>query len=197
MGEAVAVDPVVLGAVVGALALVLFAAAWHKLAEPDVFAGALQAYRLLPDAAVAAVARTLPWVEIGVGAALLVPASRRVALFAFAALILLYAGAMAVNLGRGRRQIDCGCGGDAHPLSWALVARNGVLAAAALVVAGPVLEREFEWLDGVSLVAGVLALYAMYLLFDELLRQFGRIAQLRATEPAQLRAAERVEAEAK
>ena len=32
-------DPVVVGAVVGATALVLFAAAWHKLAEPEVFAG--------------------------------------------------------------------------------------------------------------------------------------------------------------
>jgi hypothetical protein len=31
-------------------------------------------------------------------------------------------------------------------------------------------------------VVGVLAFYAMYLLFDELLRQFSRIAQLRDAE---------------
>lgn len=184
MGEAVAVDPVLLGAVVGALALVLFAAAWHKLSEPDVFAGALQAYQLLPGAAVAPAARVLPWLEVGVGVALLVPVTRQAALLAFAALILLYAGAMAVNLWRGRRQIDCGCGGDVHPLSWALVARNALLAAAALVVAGPVLDRAFEWLDGVTLVVGVLALYAMYMLFDELLRQSSRIAELRAADRA-------------
>jgi hypothetical protein len=177
-----AADPVAVGAVVGALALVLFAAAWHKLSEPEVFAGALQAYRLLPEAAVTPVGRLLPWVEIGTGVGLLIPATRYPALWAFTGLIALYALAMAVNLWRGRRQIDCGCGGEVHPLSWGLVLRNGVLAAAALLVAGPTVEREFQWLDGVTLVAGVLALYAMYLLFDELLRQFSRIAQLRDAE---------------
>jgi hypothetical protein len=183
-----AADPVAVGAVVGALALVLFAAAWHKLSEPDVFAGALQAYQLLPGGLVMAVVRLLPWVEIAIGAALLAPVTRAPALWAFAALILLYAGAMAVNLWRGRRQIDCGCGGEVHPLSWGLVLRNGVLAAAALLVAGPTAERELEWLDGVSLVVGVLAFYAMYLLFDELLRQFSRIAQLRAAEAEEVEA---------
>jgi hypothetical protein len=181
-------DPVAVGAVVGALALVLFAAAWHKLSEPEVFGGALQAYDLLPAAAVMPAARVLPWVEIATGGALLVPATRDPALLAFAALILLYAAAMTVNLLRGRRQIDCGCGGDVHPLSWGLVLRNGVLAAAALSVAGPAIEREFEWLDGVILVAGVLAFYALYLLFDELLRQFSRIAQLRNAENQELEA---------
>jgi hypothetical protein len=188
MGGWVAADPVAVGAVLGALALVLFAAAWHKLSEPDVFAGALQAYQLLPAGAVTAVARLLPWVEIAIGAALLAPASRDPALWAFAALILVYAVAMAVNLWRGRRQIDCGCGGEVHPLSWALVLRNAVLAGAALLVAGPTAQREFEWLDGVSLVVGVLAFYALYLLFDELLRQFSRIAQLRAADAAELEA---------
>jgi hypothetical protein len=176
------------GAVVGALALILFAAAWHKLSEPEVFAGALQAYELLPAGAVMAVARVLPWIEVGVGVALLIPATRDPALLGFTALILLYAGAMAVNLLRGRQQIDCGCGGEVHPLSWMLVVRNGVLAAAALAVAGPAIERDFEWLDGVSLVVGVLAFYALYLLFDELLRQFSRIAQLRAADRTEVEA---------
>jgi hypothetical protein len=188
MGPWVAADPVAVGAVVGALALVLFAAAWHKLGEPDVFEGALQAYQLLPAGAVTVSARLLPWVEIGVGVALLVPATRAPALWAFAALVLVYAGAMAVNLWRGRRQIDCGCGGEVHPLSWGLVLRNAVLAGAALLVAGPTVAREFEWLDGVSLVVGVLAFYAMYLLFDELLRQFSRIAQLRAADAGEAEA---------
>ena len=184
----VAADPVAVGAIVGALALILFAAAWHKFSEPDVFAGALQAYQLLPAAAVNPVARVLPWLEAGIGVAMLVPATRDPALLAFAALILGYAAAMAINLLRGRRQIDCGCGGEVHPLSWGLLLRNGVLAVAALAVAGPAIEREFEWLDGVTLVIGVLAFYALYLLFDELLRQFSRIAQLRAAENQELEA---------
>lgn len=188
MGGWAAADPVAVGAVVGALALILFAAAWHKLSEPEVFGGALQAYDLLPAAAVMPLARVLPWIEVATGVALLVPVTRNPALLVFTALILVYAGAMAINLWRGRRQIDCGCGGEVHPLSWGLVLRNGVLAAAALLVAGPTVQREFEWLDGVSLVIGVLAFYALYLLFDEVLRQFSRIAQLRAAENQELEA---------
>jgi Methylamine utilisation protein MauE len=181
-------DPVAVGAIVGALALILFAAAWHKLSEPEVFAGALQAYELLPTGAVVPVARLVPFVEAAIGVGVLVPPTRRMALIALAALMLLYAGAIAVNLWRGRRQIDCGCGADAHPLSWGLVVRNAVLAASALAVSGPTSDRGFEWLDGVTLVIGLLAFYGLYLMFDELLRQSGRLSQLRA------RSSEEVEA---
>jgi len=173
-------DPVAVGTIVGALALILFAAAWHKLSDPDVFAGALQAYELLPQPAVSVAARILPVLEVALGIAILVPSTRAPALLATAALMLLYAAAMGVNLVRGRSQIDCGCGGETHPLSWALVGRNGVLAGAALAVAGPTAERSFEWLDGVTLIVGVLAFYALYLMADELLRQSSRLRQLRA-----------------
>ena len=179
---ALAADPVAVGAVVGALALVLFAAAWHKLAQAELFAAALQAYELVPVGAVIAVGRALPVVEAAIGIGVLVPLTRQPALMAFAALMLLYAGAMVVNLARGRRQIDCGCGAESHPLSWALVLRNAVLAALALAVSGPTSQRGFEWLDGITLVAGVLAFYGVYLLFDELLRQSSRLGQLRAHE---------------
>jgi len=172
-------DPVAVGAVVGALALILFAAAWHKLAEHDVFAGALQAYQLLPVALVPVAARVLPVLEAILGIAILVPATRGPALVCTALLMLGYACAMGVNLARGRDQIDCGCGGDSHPLSWWLVARNAVLAAAALAVAGPTADRGFEWLDGVTLIMGVLAFYALYLMAEELLRQSSRLRQLR------------------
>lgn len=182
LAAALAADPVAVGAVVGALALVLFAAAWHKLAQAEVFAAALQAYELVPVRAVVAVGRALPLVEAAIGVGVLVPLTRQPALIAFAALMLLYAGAMGANLLRGRRQIDCGCGGESHPLSWGLVLRNAVLAAVALAVSGPTSQRGFEWLDGITLVAGVLAFYGLYLLFDELLRQSSRLGQLRARE---------------
>jgi len=94
-------------------------------------------------------------------------------------LMLVYAAAMALNLLRGRSQIDCGCGADVHLLSWALVTRNGVLALAALIVSGPSVARELQWLDAVTLVGAALSLYAAYLLFDELLRQHGRMVHLR------------------
>jgi hypothetical protein len=181
---AFAADPVTLGAIVGALALVMFAAAWHKLSEPDVFAGALADYRVLPERAAVPVARVLPLVEVALGAGILMPLTRTFALGCLAGLMLVYALAMGVNLARGRISIDCGCGGASHPLSWALVVRNAVLAAAAVLASRPAVERALNWFDALTLILGVLALYALYLMADELLRQASRFAQLSRTERA-------------
>ena len=126
------------------------------------------------------VGRALPCLEAALGIGVLLPVTRSVALIAVAGLLVLYAVAMAINLWRGKRNIDCGCGGDGQSLSWALVLRNAVLAGLALGVSGPAGERDFEWLDGVTLVGGVLAFYVLYLLVDELLRQSTRLRALRA-----------------
>lgn len=170
-------DPAAKGAVIGALALVLFGAAWHKLSEPNAFLSALAAYRLFPDKLLDPVSRVVPIVEIALGAGMLVPFTRGPALMGVAALMLAYAGAITLNLLRGRSYIDCGCGGAAHPLSWGLVARNGVLAMAALAVSGATVDRPLVWLDAVTLVIGVLAFYVAYLMADELLRQASRMAR--------------------
>jgi Methylamine utilisation protein MauE len=179
---AVAADPIAVGTIVGALALVMFAAAWHKLSEPDVFAGSLAAYRLLPQTLVVPVARLLPIVESALGVGILIPATRPAALLLLAGLVLVYGLAMAVNLLRGRHDIDCGCGGATHPLSWGLVARNIVLALAAVIASRPTLERSMDWIDALTLVLGVLAFYALYLMADELLRQASRLAQIKRAE---------------
>ena len=176
--HALAADPVTVGTLVGALALVMFAAAWHKVTARDEFAQALAAYRLLPDAAIPVVARLLPLVEAAVGACVLLPPTRVPALVALAALVALYAGAIGINLARGRRDIDCGCGGESHPLSWGLVVRNVVLAGAAVIASRPTIDRSMDWVDAFTLVLGVLAFYALYLMADELLRQASRLARL-------------------
>jgi hypothetical protein len=177
--SAFAADPVAVGTLIGALALVMLAAAWHKFSDPEVFAGSLAGYRLLPQALVTPVARLLPAVEALLAVGILVPVTRAAALLALAALVLLYAAAMGINLVRGRHDIDCGCGGAAHLLSWGLVARNVVLAGAALAASRPTVERSMSWIDALTLVLGVLAFYALYLMADELLRQAGRVAQMK------------------
>jgi len=176
---ALVADPVTIGTLAGALALVMFAAAWHKLSEPELFEGALAAYRLLPPSTVGAVARGLPLLEAALGIGILVPATRSIALVAVALLLLAYAAGMGINLVRGRRDIDCGCGGDSHPLAWSLVLRNLVLVAAAVLASGPTLDRDMAWTDAVTLVLGILAFYGLYLMVDELLRQAGRLARTR------------------
>jgi hypothetical protein len=115
----------------------LFAtAAWHKLSGLAEFRGALSAYRLLPEWAVGSAAVLLVVLETGIAVALLV----RVEGAPLAASVLLgsYSVAMWVNLLRGRRWIDCGCGGPGQPISYALLWRNLVLMSLCLLASpGP------------------------------------------------------------
>ncbi len=180
---AFAADPTVAAVIVGAIALILITAAWHKLAEPNAFLAALAGYRLVPAALLNTTARALPGIEIALAVGALVPATRPGTLLAIAALFVLYAAAMAVNLLRGRSYIDCGCGGAAHPLSWGLIGRNAVLAGLAVLASRPSLERAWGWLDSVTLIFGALACFAAYLATDELLRQAGRMARAREGAP--------------
>ncbi len=129
---AVVLDPGSFLAVRVAVAEVFTAAAVGKLRAPARFAETLRVYRLLPGWAVGPMARVLPVAEIlvAVGLPMAVVLGPWPAMGA-AALLLVFAGAMAANLLRGRRNIDCGCAmgaGRVHPLRWAFVARNVVVA---------------------------------------------------------------------
>jgi hypothetical protein len=70
-------------------------------------------------------------------------------------LLAAYTFAIALNLWRGRRDIDCGCsfGRTGEPLSWALPVRNGLLALTCVMAALPQ-SGEISGLGwGVSLLA--------------------------------------------
>lgn len=175
-------DPVTAGIVVGAMALILLSAAWHKFSEPNAFLAALAGYRLVPAPLLGTMQKIMPTIEVLLGIGSLVPYTRHAALYGASGLVALYGLAMAINLLRGRNYIDCGCGGSGQPLSWGLVLRNGVIAVAALAATGTASERVFDWLDGVTLIFGVLAFYITYLMADELLRQASRMARTRLQE---------------
>src|SRR5271167_28464 len=110
------------------IALVYLTAALGKMRHWAVFQGVVANYRLLPDVLVAPFAYILPPFEALLGATLLLGLLSPWA--EAAALLLLFAAAMGINLKRGRRNIDCGCFQSAlrQTLSWVLVVRNGVLA---------------------------------------------------------------------
>jgi uncharacterized membrane protein YphA (DoxX/SURF4 family) len=111
------------------LALVFLTAALGKIRHRLAFQGVVANYRLLPEIAVPAFALLLPLVEAAVaGALLFAPPPWPEA--SAAILLMLFAAAMAINIWRGRRHIDCGCFQSAlkQTLSWTLVARNAGLA---------------------------------------------------------------------
>jgi hypothetical protein len=164
-------DPAVQLIARGALALLFGWSAAHKLRDVEGFRAALEGYELLPRRWAVPAGALLIAGEVGVAAGLLLPRVAPVAALGAAALLVLYAGAIAVNLRRGRHDIDCGCGGPAgrQPISAALVVRNGVLAAAAIGSALPAQSRSLTWLDGTTVVAAVATLALLYAAVDGLL----------------------------
>lgn len=134
------------------MALVLLAARWliaglflrsglAKAAGLADFRSAVANYRLLPSVLVRPVAVTLPLAEIVAGFLLAIGVLPMVVAAILAALLVVFATAIGINLARGR-VFDCGCAGSAavpRMISWQHVATNLVLAvlAAAVAVASP------------------------------------------------------------
>lgn len=129
-------DPVAAIALSLLLSYVLVDAGLHKLRDPLRYGAVIDDYRLLPSGSGARLALPLGLVEVGIGAVLLLPTVREPGLVAALCLIAAYSSAIAVNLLRGRRDIDCGCGApdQAQHLSPALLLRNGLLLAVAAVL---------------------------------------------------------------
>lgn len=176
------VDPVVAWVARLALAGVFASAALHKCREPGVFAAALTAHRLVPAPLVPALAPALAATETAIAVGLCWPGTAPAAGWAAAALLGLYSGAVAINLARGRRDIDCGCSARPQPLSLGLLARNAALAAAVLPATAPVLSRELVWVDGLSGAACLGALGFVWLAAQSL--AFGGPASARLRRSA-------------
>jgi hypothetical protein len=113
--------------------------------------------------------------ELAIGLGLLVPASRQPAAFGGVSLLVTYAGAIAVNLVRGRRDLACGCGGpdDARPIAPWMVGRNLLLAlllVTTLLSWGP---RALLPADIITVGGGTAVATLLYVCLDRLL---GRVA---------------------
>ncbi len=176
------VDPALAWTVRLMAAAVLATAGVAKLMALEPFVGVVRNYRLLPGAAIRPFAYLLPPLELALALGLLaLPGSPLPPLLA-ALLMAAFAAAMAINLRRGRADIDCGCfaGLMRQKLSWPLVGRNLVLAlvllAVALVAAG---ARSLAWLDLVTAAAGAATLLLAWAAVGSL---YGMAPRLRPAE---------------
>ena len=157
-------DPVVALALRASLTLLLAGAALAKLRDLRAFAAAVAGYRLLPAALAGPAAAGFVAAELALASGLWLEPLRAASALGAAGLMTLYGVAIAANLARGRRDIDCGCGGPLgrQALSEALVLRNLGLAGAALACSLPMAPRELAWLDVLTLAAAVGAAAALY-----------------------------------
>lgn len=193
MSGACEIDPAVRLVLRAALALLFIWAATHKLRGVTAFRAALADYALLPRRWLAPAAALLIAAELSVAAGLWLRGAGIAAAAAAAGLLTIYTGAIAVNLRRGRRDIDCGCAGVAgqQPLSAALVVRNLVLAVVALLCMLPTAPRDLTWVDGLTIGAGVGTLALLYAAVDGLLAQAPQLARLARRLPGAAGAAAR------
>jgi methylamine dehydrogenase accessory protein MauD len=170
------------------LAAVFVVAAYGKLADREGTRQAVVAFGV-PEPAAPVLAPVLPVAELAVAGLLLPSATALAGALGALALLLLFSGAIALNLARGRAP-ECHCFGQVHsePVGPRTLARNGALAAvAALAVAGTIAGNEpsaVAWigrLDGtqaavvaIGVFAAVLAV-AGVMAFMSLLRAYGRV----------------------
>ena len=146
------------------LAFIFLRGALHKLRKRDHFSAQLEAYQLLPATLVPAVSITLALLEGYLACALLAARWTHPSIAA-AALLSVYALAMGINLVNHRDDLDCGCGGPAgfsQKISWALVARNAVLALFALVTLLPIASRDTSLQDIGTIALAGLAVILIY-----------------------------------
>jgi putative oxidoreductase len=116
------------------LGAVFVYAAYTKLRQSWLlFALSIDSYQLLPEWAVFALARTLPWLELALGISLIAGIWLRQLSIVAAGILAVFFTVMVVSYFRGAG-IDCGCFGVGEPLSARTLARDGVLLAAALAL---------------------------------------------------------------
>jgi|GEM_PF-983826 len=116
--------------------LILLAASIAKLSDYRKFIDVVRNYRLLPECLTRLVALLLPVLEFTIGTALLFGLIMPYPAFAATVFFLLFASAVAINILRGRRDIECGCfrPQQEHHLTWGIVVRNIILASISAVV---------------------------------------------------------------
>ncbi len=115
------------------LCLVFLAASIHKVADPDGFSKIIAGYKVVPSVLVGWVALLLPWVEINIALAILIPKARTAALFMGVGLLIVFATLTGWNLLQGI-EVPCGCfSNEGGPATWWSVARNMMLASIAML----------------------------------------------------------------
>jgi hypothetical protein len=176
------IDPAIAALIIACMALLFAGAAIHKLRDLRRFDEIFAAYGLLPSAARLRLSRAVPLLEALAAGGLLPDATRTAAACVGIGLLLVYAGAITVNLLRGRRELACGCGGpdDRRPIAPWMVWRNILFALVLFPVMLPWSARPLGLTDMVTIGCGTATFALVYLCLDRLLGRTGRLsAELR------------------
>lgn len=118
------------------VSMVFAIAAFTKVTAWGELPAVVQNFRVLPRALTLPVALVLPPVEAAIAVGMPFEGTRPIAAALAVLLLAVFGAALAINLRRGRHQIDCGCfrSGLNQPISVAVILRNLILALCALLL---------------------------------------------------------------
>ena len=153
------------------LSYVFIVAGLHKCRAPAEFATTLANYKIMPESLARQGVYLVPVAEIMTGVALLIPATARLAAFSAGALLCIYIAAIGINLLRGRRNIDCGCGGPAQKqtISEWMIVRNGLLLGLVFIAGSRVETRALLWFDWLTIILATVMGCLFYNIINQLL----------------------------
>lgn len=168
-------DVIIAGTLRTATALLFAAGLVHKLWDIGEFRRTVGAYLRGPGIDTAGLRSTIAGLvvvlEATVVVACLFAGNHPLAAALASGTLLLYAGAMGVNLIKGNTLLDCGCswGSARQPVSSALVARNVLLAVVVLGMTLPTADRTLTAIDVASVALATLALALLYVASNHML----------------------------
>lgn len=177
------IDPAAAELVSIFLALVFGASGAMKLRDVEMFRGSVANYALLPQVLEKPFAGSLPVAELAGACAVSFAGVRAYGAAAILLLLLMFTGAVAINLARGRAGIDCGCFGPAlrQELSGWLIVRNLMLAGCAAIAMLTPSARPLTWVDAVTIAIGAVTLAIMYASFNLAIGNAPKLRALKAS----------------
>lgn len=146
----------------------------HKTRDYGAFRRAIVDYRLMNAGLAPAISGLL--ISSEAACLILLGLIPGYGLLLAAGLLGLYAAAMAINLLKGRRYIDCGCyapGTRRSTIHWGMVARNLAMAvtACAAAVFAQSAPAMTAWLDYITMLAGGGAIILLYCIVETSLQE--------------------------
>ncbi len=158
------------------LALIFAVSVRHKITSWPRFKASFAAYEIVPESLITPAAAILVACELIVVVGCLFAMAE--AMTAAAGLLLVFGLAMTINLVRGRRYIDCGCGDEPTPIGIGLLLRNAVLFGMAIAAAGTVPGLDVPAAMLFIAALGAVVAYGLYAIIEQLLANRGRHQRL-------------------
>ena len=175
-------DPIYSLTIAILIAFVFALAGIHKVMDFARHAGVVADYRVVPAWSVPLLAPLVVVLELGAAFLVLMPFTRSTGLILIMGLLPIYIISIGLNLARGRKFIDCGCGwgSQSHQISAWLIVRNLTMMGITAVALLPSTNRPLYLVDWILAAFGGAAVIVIYYIGDLLIANGSKLSKLKS-----------------